>query len=139
MADLVVADSSNMVYDGVPITPRQSETDPDSFVVHVDGRGLVWSYATASEPRRTEVILDVSTFDKKGKELKRDAKVVRFAAPDTVPPTGRLLRDINIPSKIDHNPKAARVRFTVRVSATGRIGTADLTLGQEAGKEAPKQ
>jgi hypothetical protein len=85
------------------------------------------------------VILDVSTFDKKGKELKRDAKVMRFAAPDSVPPTGRLLRDIIFSSKIDHNPKVARVRFTVRVSATGRIGTADFTLGQEAGKEEPKK
>ena len=139
MADLVAADSSNMVYDGIPVTIRQVDNDPDSFAVHVDGRGLAWSPATASEPRRTEVILDVSTFDKKGKELKRDAKVLRFAAPDSVPPTGRLLRDLNFPSKIDHNPKAVRVRFTVRVSASGRIGTADYTLVQEAGKEAPKK
>jgi hypothetical protein len=139
MADLVAADSSNMVYDGIPVTIRQLDTDPDSFVVHVDGSGLVWTYATASEPRRTEVILDVSTFDKKGKELIRKASVFKVAAPTTVPPTGRLHRDIDIPRKIDHNPKVARVRFTVRVSATGRIGTADFTLGQEAGKEAVKQ
>lgn len=138
LADLVAADSSNMVYDGVPITIRQLANEPDSFTVHVDGRGLVWSYATESEPRHTEVILDVSTFDKKGKELKRDARIMRFSAPPSVPPTGRLLRDINLPCKIDHNPKAVRVRFTVRVSATGRIGTADFTLGQETSKEAPK-
>jgi len=139
MADLVAADSSNMVYDGVPITPRQSETDPDSFIVHVDGRGLVWSYATEGHPRHTEVILDVATFDKKGKELTRKGTLIKTDAPPTVPPTGRLLRDINIPCKIDHNQKVARVRFTVRVSATGRIGTADLTLGQDAGKEDAKK
>jgi len=139
LTDLAAADSSNMVYDGVPITIRQVANEPDSFAVHVDGRGLVWSYATESEPRHTEVILDISTFDKKGKELKRDARIMRFSAPPSVPPTGRLLRDINLPCKIDHNPKAVRVRFTVRVSATGRIGTADFTLGQEAGKEAPKK
>jgi hypothetical protein len=89
------------------------------------------------------VILDVSTFDKKGKELKRDAKLMKFSAPPSAPPTGRMLRDINLPYKMEHNPKAVRVRFTVRVSATGRIGTADFTLGQEAGpnasKEAPKK
>jgi hypothetical protein len=128
-----------MVYDGVPITPRQSETDPDSFIVHVDGRGLVWSYATEGHPRHTEVILDVATFDKKGKELTRKGTLIKTDAPPTVPPTGRLLRDINIPCKIDHNQKVARVRFTVRVSATGRIGTADLTLGQDAGKEDAKK
>ena len=139
ITDLVSADTSNMVYDGVAIVPKQSATDPDSFVVHVDGHGLVWTYATDTEPRHTEVILIASTFDKKGKELKRDAKVVKIGAPASAPPTGRYLHDVNIPCKIDHNPKAVRVRFSVRVSATGRIGTADLELGQEAGKAAPAQ
>ena len=139
LVDLAAAGSSNMVYDGVPVTARQVATDPDSFILNVDGRGLVWSYATEGHPRQTEVILDISTFDKKGKELKREGRLLKFAAPPSVPPTGRILRNLNIPCKIDHNPKAVRVRFTVRVSATGRIGTADFMLGQEAGKEAPKK
>ena len=139
LVDLAAADSSNMVYDGVPVTARQVATDPDSFILNVDGRGLVWSYATEGHPRQTEVTLDISTFDKKGKELKREGRLLKFAAPPSVPPTGRILRNLNIPCKIDHNPKAVRVRFTVRVSATGRIGTADFMLGQEAGKEAPKK
>ena len=139
ITDLVSADTSNMVYDGVAIAPTQSATDPDSFTVHVDGHGLVWAYATDTEPRHTELILIVSTFDKKGKELKRDARVVKIGAPPNAPLTGRYLHDLNIPCKIDHNPKAVRVRFSVRVSATGRIGTADLELGQEASKAAPAQ
>jgi VWFA-related protein len=138
VADLISADSSNMVYDGIPISAKPSETDPDAFTVHVDGHGLVWSYATDTEPRHTEVIVDISTFDKKGKELKRDAKVVRAKAPPDAPPTGRLLRDLNIPCKIDHNPKAVRVRFVVRVSATGRMGSAELPLGEAANKGATK-
>ena len=137
ITDLVSADTSNMAYDGVAIAPTQSAIDPDSFTVHVDGHGLVWTYATDTEPRHTEVILVVSTFDKKGKELKRDAKVVKIGAPPSAPPAGRYLHDLNIPCKIDHNPKAVRVRFSVRVSATGRIGTADLELGQEASKAGP--
>jgi len=139
LADLAAADSSNMVYDGVPITISQAGSDPDSFVVHVDGKGLVWTYATEDHPRHTEVIVDISTFDKKGKELTRKGSLVKIDAPPNVPSTGRLLRDVDIPRKIDHNPKVVRVRCTVRVSATGRIGTADLTLGQEAGKEAAKK
>ena len=134
LADLASADSSNMVYDAVAITPRQSDTNPDEFSLHVDGHGLVWAYATETEPRHTEVIVDISTFDKKGKELKRAAKVVRVKAASTEPPTGRLLHDLNIPCKIDHDPKAVRVRFVVRVSATGRMGTAELPLGEAAGK-----
>ncbi len=139
LADLAAADSSNMVYDGIPVLIRPSETDPDSFVVHVDGSGLVWTFATEGHPRHTEVILDISTFDKKGKELTRKANVIKVDAPTDVPPTGRLHRNLNLPCKIDHNPKVARARFTVRVTATGRIGTADFTLGQVAGKEAAKK
>ena len=139
VVDLVAADTSNMVYDGVSITPKQSATDPDSFIVHVDGHGVVWNSATDTEPRRTEVILVVSTFDKKGKELKRDANVIKIAAPSSAPPNGRYLHDLNIPCKINHNPKAVRARFSLRVSATGRIGTADMPLGQVAGKDSPAQ
>jgi VWFA-related protein len=139
VADLVSADTSNMVYDGVSITPTQSATDPDSFTVHVDGHSLVWAPATDTEPRHTELILMSSTFDKKGKELKRDAKVFKIAAPASAPPSGRYLHDLNVPCKLDHNPKAVRVRFSVRVSATGRIGTADLPLGQEVSTVTPAQ
>lgn len=137
LADLVSADTSTMVYDGVPLTLKPSPTDPDAFTVHVDSRGLIWTFASDTEPRHTEVILMVSTFDHKGKELKRDAKILKINAPNTVPPTGRLERDLDLAYKIDHNPKAVRARFTVRVTATGRIGTADATLGQLESMSAP--
>jgi hypothetical protein len=39
--------------------------------------------------------------------------------------------------KIDYNPKAVRARFTVRVDASGRIGTADMPLGPQAAAPAP--
>jgi VWFA-related protein len=132
VSDLLSADTSTMVYDGLPIELKPSPTDPDVFTVHVDGRGLAWTYATETEPRHTEVVLMVSTFDKKDKELKRDAKIIKASAPPTVAPTGRLLRDLNLEYKVDHNPKAVRARFVVRVTASGRIGTADAVLGQQA-------
>ena len=139
LAEIISADSSNMVYDGVPIEVRRSTTDPDTFTVHVDGHGLVWKLPTDTQPRRTtELILAITTFDKKGKELKQDAKVIQVAAPATDPPTGRILRNVDIPYHMtDHDRKAVRIRFTVRVSATGRIGTADLPLGVAAGDAAP--
>jgi VWFA-related protein len=139
LTEIISADSSNMVYDGVPIEVRRSTTDPDTFTVHVDGHGLVWKLPTDTQPRRTtELILAITTFDKKGKELKQDAKVIQVAAPATDPPTGRILRNVDIPYHMtDHDRKAVRIRFTVRVSATGRIGTADLPLGVAAGDAAP--
>lgn len=139
LADLSSANNSTMVYDGVPLTLQPSPTDPDAFTVHVDAKGLVWTYASDTEPRHTEVILVVSTFDRKGKELKSDAKMLKISAPNTVQPTGRLERDLNLNYKIDHNPKAVRARFTVRVTATGRIGTADANLGPvESVKPSPQ-
>jgi VWFA-related protein len=130
--DLVSADTSTMVYDGVRINVEASPTDPEQFTIHVDGHNLAWTSATDTEPRHSEVILVVSTYDKKDKELSRVAKVVRSSAPSTVPPTGRMLLDMNLHHKLDYNPKAVRARFTVRVDASGRIGTADVQLSQHA-------
>jgi hypothetical protein len=62
----VAADTSTMVYDGIPLSLMPSPTDPDSYTVHVDGRGLTWSPATEAQPRHTDLILMVSTFDSKG-------------------------------------------------------------------------
>jgi VWFA-related protein len=132
VTDLLSADSSTMVYDGIPMKLEASPTDPDSFTIHVDGQGLAWTVATDTEPRHVEVVLMVSTFDKKDKELKRDAKIIKVSAPTSVAPTGRLLRNLDLNYKVEHNPKAVRARFVVRVTSSGRIGTADTVLGQQA-------
>jgi len=130
VADLLSAESSTMVYDGVPISVRRMPSPVGAFVIQVDARSLAWTYATDKEPRHAEVILVASTFDKKGKELKRDAKIIRANATGDVPPTGRLERRLNIDYLLANDPKATRVRFVVRVTASGRIGTADIDLTQ---------
>jgi VWFA-related protein len=130
VADLMSADQTSMVYDGVQMTLVPSDTDPNSFIVKIDPHSLGWTYATDTEPRHTEVILVVSTFDKKGKELKRVGKTITVAAPKTVPPTGRLERGVDLHYTVDPDPKAVRARFVVRVTASGRIGTADANLTQ---------
>ena len=132
VSDLVSADTSTMVYDGVHITVQPTPENPLEFMVRVDGHNLVWTPAVGAEPRHAEVILMVSTYDKKDKELSRVAEAVRSSAPATVPPTGRLVLDMGMREKIAYNPKAVRARFTVRVTASGRIGTADVQLGQQA-------
>lgn len=132
ISDLLSADSSTMVYDGVPLTLEPSPTDPDRFIVHVDGRGLYWSTATDTEPRHAEVIFVISTFDRKGKELKRVAKNIRVNAPATVSPTGRINRGLDIVYTLDHDAKAVRARFVVRVTSSGRIGTVDASLVHQA-------
>lgn len=128
--ELQSALSSNMAYDGVPLTLTPDPTNPDSFTIHVDGRGLVWTPATDTEPRHADVVVLASTFDKKNKELKQISRLIRAPATVDVPPTGPLKRDLNLKFNLDHDPKAVRARFVVRVSATGRIGTADARLDQ---------
>ncbi|MGI4854555.1 MAG: VWA domain-containing protein [Janthinobacterium lividum] len=134
--ELMAADSSNMAYDGVPLTLTPDAANPDSFTIHVDGRGLVWTPATDTEQRHADVVVMASTFDKKNKELKRISKIIKAPATGEVPPTGPFKRDLNLKFNLDHDPKAVRARFVVRVSATGRIGTADATLNQPVNAQA---
>jgi len=130
--DLLSANNSTMAYDGVPLTLTPMPDDPDSFNLHIDGSGLAWTFATDTEPRHADVILVFSTFDRKGKELKRTGRSIHASATAAdVPPTGRLVRSLDIKVKLDHDPKAVRARFVVRVTASGRIGTADATLGPQ--------
>jgi VWFA-related protein len=128
--EVLSADASNMVYDGVPLTiTPDPDNNPDHFLVQVDGKGLVWAPATDTQPRHADVVVIASTFDKKNKELKRISRIISAKASDpNVPPTGPLLRNLSIKFDLDHDPKAVRARFVVRVSATGRIGTADAKL-----------
>jgi VWFA-related protein len=126
--ELIGAETSNMVYDAVQFSVQPK---PNVYTVTVDAKSVVWTFATDTHPRQAKIVLMVSTFDKKGKELKRDARVVTFNAPTTVPPTGRIERGVQIPYTMDGNPKATRARFVVRMDATGRMGTADVTLGQK--------
>jgi hypothetical protein len=121
-------DSSTMLHDAVPVAIVPSADDPVAFTVHVDGRALGWTPATETEPRHTEVVLLVTTFDKKNKELNRDSEVIKASAPTSVAPTGRLIRNIDIAYKLDINPRAVRARFVVRVTSTGRVGTAETVL-----------
>ncbi|AFL90395.1 hypothetical protein Terro_4190 [Terriglobus roseus DSM 18391] len=126
--ELMAADTSNMVYDGVPLTLTPDPANPDAFNVHVEGKGLVWTPATDTEPRHTEVVVLATTFDKKNKQLKQIARSIKVPAGGEVPPTGPLIRDVTFHFLLEHDPKAVRARFVVRVSATGRIGTADAAM-----------
>ncbi len=130
--EVLSADASNMVYDGVPLTLTPDPANPDTFTIKVDGSGLIWAPATDTAPRHADVVVVASTFDRKNKELKRIAKVISASATGDVPATGPIKRDLNLKFPLEHDPKAVRARFVVRVSATGRIGTADARLGQAA-------
>ena len=128
VADLMAADSSNMAYDGVPFTVIPAGSDPTQFAIHLDSKDIVWTPATDTERRHADFIMIVSTFDKKGVELHRDARTYKIPAQGDVPAVGPLDRSIEIDYHLMKDPKAVRVRFTVRVTASGRIGTQDTAV-----------
>ena len=125
VADLIAADSSNMAYDGVPFTVTPASVDPTEFDIQLDPKGIFWTPKTDVDPRHADFILIVSTFDKKGVELHRDARSYSIKANGDVPDVGPLDRGINIKYHVMPEPKAVRARFTVRMTASGRIGTQD--------------
>jgi VWFA-related protein len=126
--DLNSAATSTMVYDAVPLTLTPDPNDRYAFHLRIEAKGLVWTYATDTEPRHANFVLVTTTFDKKGKVLKQIGKVLKVDAPATVPPRSRLELPIGTPIKLDHDPKAVRVRVVVRIVQTGHEGTADATL-----------
>ena len=131
-SELMNAGSSNMAYDAVAFTVQTSPTDINTFKFHVEPHGIAWYYANGDKPRHTSLIVMSTTFDRKGKELKNDAKIVKFDAPASAPATGRLDIPLSFDIKFDPVPKAVRTRLVVRVEASGRMGTADLTFGPGA-------
>ena len=131
-SELMNAGSSNMAYDAVAFTVETSPTDINTLKFHVEPHGIAWYYPNGDEPRHTSLIVMSTTFDRKGKELKSDAKILKFKAPASAPATGRIDIPLSFEIKFDPVPKAVRTRLVVRVEATGRMGTADLTFGPGA-------
>lgn len=129
MSDLASAEASNMSYDGVDMAVTPVPGTPLSYVIHVAARSVGWYFPTATEPfRHTELVLAVTTYDRKGKLLKQSANDMKFKAPENASPTGRIEVPLNFPFKLDPDSKAVRARVVVRLGTSGRIGTADLDL-----------
>ncbi len=131
-SELMNAGSSNMAYDAVAFTVETSPTDINTLKFHVEPHGIAWYFPNGDQPRHTSLIVMSTTFDRKGKELKNDAKILKFNAPADASPTAHLDIPLSFEIKFDPVPKAVRTRLVVRVEATGRMGTADLTFGPGA-------
>lgn len=128
-AELGGAANSNMVYDAVPFSVKPIDGDPGKVQFTVDGSGLSWYFATPDKPRHTRLIIVLTYFDKKGKEIKQDSKLLDFSAPQGSSPTGRIEHTLTFGfAVIPPDPKAVRARFVVRVEASGRMGTVDMDI-----------
>ena len=137
--DLAAAGTSTMVYDGVPITVSPLPTSASDFKIHIDAGGMYWYNAIDTAPRYAEFIVTVTQFDKKGKQVKEVGKDVKVHPLPGVSPTGRIEVPVDLKWTVDRDPKAVRARFVVRMSPSGRLGTADVSFTQAvaAGAAAP--
>jgi VWFA-related protein len=131
-SELINAESSNMAYDAVAFTVKADASDPTALKFIVGPRGVGWYYTNGTKPRYTRLIVLSSTFDRKGKELKRNSQIVSFNAPPEITDSMQVNKAVAFNIKLDPDPKAVRARLVVRVEGSGRMGTADLTLGPGA-------
>jgi VWFA-related protein len=131
-SELINAESSNMAYDAVPFTVTADANDPNALKFTVGPRGIGWYYTRGTKPRYTRLIVLSTTFDRKGKELKRNSQLVSFNAPPEITDSMPVNKALGFNIKLDPDPKAVRARIVVRVEASGHMGTADLTLGPGA-------
>ena len=131
--DMAAAAMSTMVYDAVPVTAKLTGK-PNEVSLHIDGKGVNWYAATDTEPRHAELIVFALEFDKKGKALGQKGETDHFNGHPEDPATGPMTRAVDVNFNLTPDPKAVRVRFVVRSAPTGRLGTADLDLGQSGRK-----
>jgi VWFA-related protein len=113
--DLNSAADSTMVYDGLPITVTRDATNPNQFSIHIAASGLDWTGGGESTPK-VQLALVVSSFDRKGKLLNRDARMLNVPAKSSEP------HSLDLQTRIDTASPAARIRFVVRDASSGKVG-----------------
>lgn len=127
VGDLIAATQTSMVYDGVKMTVTPS-AQPGFYRIRISPQSIHW--LSGDKYTYTDVMLIVSTFDRKGKELERKVRNLRVSF-DTQ--ASAASRGIDLTFPFTPNPIATRVHFVVRISDTGRIGSQDLPLAPASG------
>ena len=131
--ELVNAGANRVTYDGLPMT-LQATGIVNEYVIHIDGEAVTWTAATATQPRLAHLLVAVTQFDRKDKLVSRRAWSMLLSRKQDEP--GGFVLPINAPFKLERSPKAVRARFVVRLTSSGRIGTADLAF-PDAGMISP--
>jgi VWFA-related protein len=129
LLEMAAAGNSNMQYDSVGFTVTASPDDANDMRIHLDGIGVSYYIPDQHEqPFYTRFIVLAMMFDQKGIELKEDGRVFKFNAPVGMAHPGKDHLPMDIDFKLPPVAKAAKVRFVVRVEASGTMGTADLPI-----------
>ena len=125
--ELLNAGDNRVNYDGLPMS-LQATGITDQYVIHIDGEAVTWAPATATNPRLAHLLVVVTQFDRKDKLVSRHVWSMLLSHQRDVPEASNSVLPINAPFKLARAPDAVRARFVVRLTASGRIGTADLSF-----------
>lgn len=120
VADLGIAGSSWLVYDGVPLRVERDSADADRFILHLAGSALTVQGDEAGKANAEVTVLLVS-FDRRGKLLRKHANVVGLHVDHADQP-------LDLSLSISTAPPAARVRVVVRDNKSGKVGADNFFL-----------
>jgi hypothetical protein len=123
--DLAAACSGLMVFDGIPLTV--SPRDPATGQIHLSFPATAAGLELSSGKLRGDVTLITLSYDRAGKLLGKDGRVVSLQlAPLATGQTEN--RKIQVVASLNPHLAAARVRLVVRSNITGKIGAENLLL-----------
>jgi VWFA-related protein len=123
--DLAAACSGLMVFDGMPLTI--SRPGPASGRIQLSFPASAAGLELSNGRLRGDVTLITLSYDRAGKLLAKDGRVVSLHLPP-LPPGQVESRKIQIESAINPQLAAARVRLVVRSHSNGKIGADNLFL-----------
>jgi VWFA-related protein len=127
MFDIGVASGSLLVYDGVPLTVTRDGATPDDFKLHLRAADLPLEVDASNKPS-AEVLVLAESFDKRGKMLDHNARVLTVRMRGAAPEGGPDVRPVVLPVTISTKGPVARLRFVVRANATGKVGAENYFL-----------
>jgi VWFA-related protein len=124
--DLSTALITNLKYTGIAFTVNHATNAGDNFTLYVDPTHLEWS-EPQSGSLQAHIMVEAGSFGKKGIMLHRivQEKAVSVAASDLNGPSKRLLE---VPFTAEVPLGISRIRFVIRDSNNGRLGTVDATV-----------
>lgn len=122
---LGTASISKMAFTGINFVINPSKDKPNSYQVHVNTADMTWNLANSGE-ERSQLMMAVVALDDKNRPV---ASVVHEAT--ALLPVERPLSSVpfvpmDIEAKVPQN--AVRLRFVVRDSASGQMGSVDLAI-----------
>jgi VWFA-related protein len=125
--DMNVASGSLLVYDGVPLTVTREAAGSDRFELHLHAADLPLEVDASQKPSAELTVLTES-FDRRGKMLEHNAKILTVRMLAGAPADAPDARSIQVPVNISTKAPAARIRFVVRANGSGKVGAENFFL-----------